>query len=68
MKILFLFRERVFGQIFHHTKHFFTRYPSGDLLSRIQGDVNEMQQFATDSIFAIFSAFIGLIGGDLRHS
>ncbi|MFZ3052706.1 MAG: ABC transporter ATP-binding protein [Sulfuricurvum sp.] len=62
MKILFLFRERVFSQLFHHTKYFFTTYPSGDLLSRIQGDVNEMQQFATDSMFAIFSAFIGLIG------
>lgn len=62
MKILFLFRERVFGKLFTHTKHFFSRYPSGDLLSRIQGDVNELQQFATDTLFALFSALIGLIG------
>lgn len=62
MKILFAFRERVFALMFRHTKKFFSRYPSGDLLARIQGDVNELQQFAVDSMFSLFSACIGLIG------
>lgn len=62
MKILFSLREKVFAELFNHQKNFFVRHPSGDLLARIQGDVNEMQQFATDSVFALFSALIGLCG------
>lgn len=62
MRLLFAFRERVFASLFSHNRSFFGRYPSGELLSRVQGDVNELQQFATDSLLALFSALIGLIG------
>ena len=62
MQILFAFRERVFAELFRHSRGFFARYPTGDLLGRLQGDTNELQQFATDSLLALFSAFVGLIG------
>ena len=62
MQILFTFRERVFAELFRHSRGFFTRYPTGDLLVRLQGDTNELQQFATDSLLALFSACVGLIG------
>jgi ATP-binding cassette, subfamily B, bacterial len=61
MNILFEFRKRVFNKLFLHNKNFMTRYHSADLMSRVQGDISELQRFYTDSLFAIFSTIISLV-------
>jgi len=62
IKILFNLRVDIFEKIFLNNKLFFQKYKSGDLLSRLQGDISELQRFGIDSIFALFSATFGLIG------
>ena len=62
IKILFALRIDIFEKIFSNHKLFFQRYQSGDLLSRLQGDIGELQRFGVDSIFALSSALFGLIG------
>lgn len=61
MNILFEFRKRVFNKLFLHNKSFMARYHSADLMSRVQGDISELQRFYTDSLFAIFSTIISLV-------
>ena len=61
MNILFEFRKRVFNKLFLHNKNFMTKYHSADLMSRVQGDISELQRFYTDSLFAIFSTIISLV-------
>ena len=55
MNILFKFRKIIFDKLFLHNKTFMTKYHSADLMSRLQGDISELQRFYTDSLFAIFS-------------
>lgn len=61
-KILFNLRLDIFGISFFKNKPFFQKYKIGDLLSRLQGDIAEIQRFGTDSIFALTSALLGMIG------
>lgn len=61
-KLLFNFRSDIFGKIFHHKKIFFQNYKTGDLLSRLEGDISTIQRFGTDSIFSLTTAFFGLVG------
>ncbi len=61
MNILFEFRKIVFNKLFLHNKNFMTKYHSADLMSRVQGDISELQRFYTDSLFAIFSTIISLV-------
>jgi len=62
IKILYSLRLDIFEKIFVNKKLFFQRHQVGDLLSRLQGDISELQRFGVDSIFALFSAVFGLIG------
>jgi len=62
IKILFALRIDIFEKIYSNHKLFFQKYKSGDLLSRLQGDITELQRFGIDSIFGLFSAVFGLIG------
>ncbi len=62
VKITYNLRLDIFEKLFLNNKLFFQRYQIGDLLSRLEADINELQRFGIDSIFAIFSAFLGLIG------
>lgn len=62
VKILYNLRLDIFEKIFLNNKLFFQKNPLGDLLSRLEGDINELQRFGVDSIFALFSALLGLIG------
>jgi len=62
IKILFALRIDIFEKIYLNHKLFFQKYKSGDLLSRLQGDITELQRFGVDSIFGLFSALFGLIG------
>ena len=62
LKILYLLRIDIFEKIFLNKKLFFQRNQVGDLLSRLEGDISELQRFGVDSIFALFSAVFGLVG------
>lgn len=62
VKILFNLRIDIFEKIFLNNKLFFQKNRVGDLLSRLEGDISELQRFGIDSIFALFSAILGLIG------
>ena len=61
MNILFKFRKIVFDKLFLHNKSFLSKYHSADLMSRLQGDISELQRFYTDSLFALFSTIITLV-------
>ncbi|XPV69128.1 MAG: ABC transporter ATP-binding protein [Halarcobacter sp.] len=62
VKILYNLRVDIFEKIFSNNKLFFQKNQIGDLLSRLQGDISELQRFGVDSLFALFSAILGLIG------
>ncbi len=61
MKILFAFRQKVFKKLFFHKKRFLNSFHSADLMTRVQGDLNELQRFFTDSFLAIFSTILSLV-------
>lgn len=61
MNILFKFRKIIFDKLFLHNKSFLSKYHSADLMSRLQGDISELQRFYTDSLFALFSTIITLV-------
>ncbi|MCT7547460.1 ABC transporter ATP-binding protein/permease [Aliarcobacter butzleri] len=61
MNILFEFRKIVFSKLFLHDKTFLNKYHSADLMSRVQGDISELQRFYTDSVFSLFSTIISLV-------
>lgn len=60
--ILFDLRESVYRHLQRLSPAFYTRNRSGDILSRLDGDVAEIQRFAVDSLFAAVSALLGLVG------
>ena len=61
-KILFALREDIFTHLFSIDPNYLTRQRSGDITSRIDRDVAEIQRFAVDTLFSSVSAIIGLIG------
>lgn len=61
MNILFEFRKIVFNKLFLHDKTFLNKYHSADLMSRLQGDISELQRFYTDTVFSLFSTIISLV-------
>lgn len=61
-KILFALREDVYGHLLHLPTPFFMHQRAGDISSRIDRDVAEIQRFAVDTLFSSLSAVVGLIG------
>ncbi|MCL2657003.1 MAG: ABC transporter ATP-binding protein/permease [Betaproteobacteria bacterium] len=61
-RILFALRDSLYRHIQTLSPAFFGRRPIGDLMSRLDGDVAEIQRFAVDSLFSALSNLIGLIG------
>lgn len=61
-RILFALRGDVYRHLQTLSPAFFARRRTGDLLSRIDGDVAEIQRFAVDSLFAAVSSLFGLAG------
>lgn len=61
-RILFALRSDVYEHLQTLSPAFYARRRTGDLLSRIDGDVAEIQRFAVDSLFAAVSSVIGLAG------
>lgn len=61
-RILFALRSDLYAHLQKLSPSFFGRRRIGDLLSRIDGDVAEIQRFAVDSLFSAVSSLIGLVG------
>ncbi|CAM3387962.1 ABC transporter ATP-binding protein [Pseudomonas plecoglossicida] len=61
-RILFALRDDLYRHLQRLSPTFYGRRRTGDILSRLDGDVAEIQRFAVDSLFSAVSAVIGLIG------
>lgn len=61
-QILFALRADVYRHLQTLSPAFFGEYRTGELLSRLDGDVAEIQRFAVDSLFAAVTSLIGLAG------
>jgi len=60
--ILFDLRESVYQHLQTLSPSFYGRQRVGDILSRLDGDIAEIQRFALDGLFSLVSAVIGLVG------
>ncbi|WP_286953790.1 MULTISPECIES: ABC transporter ATP-binding protein [unclassified Pseudomonas] len=61
-RILFALRDDLYRHLQRLSPTFYARRRTGDILSRLDGDVAEIQRFAVDSLFSAVSAVIGLVG------
>ncbi|MBK5004306.1 ABC transporter ATP-binding protein [Pseudomonas sp. S32] len=61
-RILFALRDDLYRHLQQLSPSFYGRRRMGDILSRLDGDVAEIQRFAVDSLFSAVSAVIGLVG------
>lgn len=61
-RILFALRDDLYGHLQQLSPSFYGRKRLGDILSRLDGDVAEIQRFAVDSLFSAVSSLIGLVG------
>ncbi|QCI12630.1 ABC transporter ATP-binding protein [Pseudomonas putida] len=61
-RILFALRDDLYRHLQQLSPTFYGRRRMGDILSRLDGDVAEIQRFAVDSLFSAVSAIIGLVG------
>ena len=61
-KILFAIREELFGHLQKLPPSFFQRERAGDIVSRLDRDVAEIQRFAVDTLFSSVTAVLGLVG------
>lgn len=61
-RILYALRGALYDHLQQLSPDFYGRRRIGDLLSRLDGDVAEIQRFALDSMFSAVSSVIGLVG------
>jgi len=61
-RVLFSLRTNVYQHLQKLSPAFYARVRTGDILSRLDGDVAQIQRFAIDSVFMAASGVIGLIG------
>ncbi|MHC5352068.1 ABC transporter ATP-binding protein [Metapseudomonas furukawaii] len=61
-RILFALRDDLYRHLQQLSPAFYGRKRIGDILSRLDGDVAEIQRFAVDSLFSAVSSVIGLVG------
>lgn len=61
-KILFALRNDLYQHLQTLSPLFYGRHRIGDLMSRIDGDVAQIQRFAVDSLFSAVSSILGLFG------
>jgi ATP-binding cassette subfamily B protein len=61
-RILFRLREDLYRHLQTLSPTFYAERRTGDILSRLDGDVAEIQRFAVDSLFAAVSSILGLLG------
>lgn len=60
--VLFDVRRDVFDHLQQLAPSVWGRWRTGDVLSRLDGDVAELQRFAVDSLFALLTNSLGLLG------
>ncbi|MGC5702182.1 ABC transporter ATP-binding protein [Pseudomonas sp. NFXW11] len=60
-RILFALRDDLYGHLQRLSPSFYGQRRIGDLMSRLDGDVAEIQRFAVDSLFSAVSSVIGLL-------
>jgi ATP-binding cassette subfamily B protein len=60
--ILFALREDLYAHLQRLAPDFYARRHTGDVLSRLDGDVAEIQRFAVDGLFSSISNLLGLLG------
>lgn len=61
-KILFALRDALYRHLQKLSPAFYSRWRMGDLMTRLDGDVAEIQRFAVDALFSAISNLLGLIG------
>ncbi|WP_064117824.1 ABC transporter ATP-binding protein [Pseudomonas fluorescens] len=60
-RILFALRDDLYRHLQTLSPSFYAQRRIGDLMSRLDGDVAEIQRFAVDSLFSAVSSVIGLV-------
>ncbi|TBN48364.1 ABC transporter ATP-binding protein [Pseudomonas sp. BGI-2] len=60
-RILFSLRDDLYRHLQTLSPSFYGQRRIGDLMSRLDGDVAEIQRFAVDSLFSAVSSIIGLV-------
>ena len=60
-RILFALRDDLYRHLQRLSPGFYGHRRIGDLMSRLDGDVAEIQRFAVDSLFSAVSSVIGLV-------
>jgi ATP-binding cassette subfamily B protein len=60
--VLFDLRHDLFAHLQRLSPAFWARWRTGDVMSRLDGDMAEIQRFAVDSLFAVLSNLLGLVG------
>ncbi len=60
--ILFKLREDVYAHLLSLAPEFFRRRATGDLVTRLDGDVAEIQRFSTDTLLGAVNGLLMLVG------
>jgi ATP-binding cassette subfamily B protein len=60
-QILFALREDVYAHLLKLPPEFFRSRPVGDLVTRLDGDVAEVQRFSTDTLLAVVNGTLMLV-------
>ena len=60
-RILFALREDVYAHLLKLSPEFFRNRPVGDLVTRLDGDVAEVQRFSTDTLLAFVNSVLLLV-------
>ncbi|WP_338582133.1 ABC transporter ATP-binding protein [Pseudomonas sp. MAG733B] len=60
-RMLFALRDDLYRHLQNLSPSFYGQRRIGDLMSRLDGDVAEIQRFAVDSLFSAVSSVIGLV-------
>ncbi|MFO1376083.1 MAG: ABC transporter transmembrane domain-containing protein [Steroidobacteraceae bacterium] len=59
-RMLFALREDVYAHLLRLPPEFFRRRPVGEIVSRLDGDVAEIQRFASDTLLAVINSVLVL--------
>lgn len=61
-QILFSLRDALYQHLQKLSPSFYSQWRMGDLFTRLDGDVAEIQRFAVDALFSAISNLLGLLG------
>ena len=61
-RVLFRMREAVYRHLQRLSPAYYADARGGDIMSRLDGDVGELQRFAVDTLLAAFTGILGLVG------